>query len=394
VSLARWRLAAAALVAGCVVLGYFAASRALWYETADFFCFWSAGRVVASGGDPYDTGVWAEVTKGLHPDPSGALLASVCPGGFGYPLWTALAFVPVGLLPLPVAATVWAGLSFLAAAIGALAAWLASGGGRRGLPVFAAIVVTAQPLWVLAVGGQLSGVMLGLVGLSALGIARGADSRAGAAFALLALKPQLVGLYGPALFVRAAISRPRFAVAASAAFGAMLIATFAIAPSWPLDWLGQVSGGWAWLGRTSLLATAWGLSADLFGTVALAPVLVLALVAFAYLLARRQGGLLAFAAIALPISVFASPYAWSYDQLVLVFPWAVTLAVAFRSAAPRRPVLMIATAAVASALPWALYAIAFQRGVETLNALVPAFTALLVAAALGGERGEVARSGP
>jgi len=40
------------------------------------------------------------------------------------------------------------------------------------------------------------------------------------------------------------------------------------------------------------------------------------------------------------------------------------------------------TALVGAILPWCLYAIAFARGLETLNALVPALTALVVALAI------------
>jgi hypothetical protein len=381
----RWRLAAAAaLLVICIGLGSLAASRALWYETTDFYCLWQGARLVASGEDPYDEAVWAQATGGLHPDPSGTPRPSSCPGRYGYPLWTAVLLIPLGLLSLPSAATAWAGISFVATAVGALASWRAVDGPARLFPVFAAIVLAAQPLWLLVISGQLTGVMLGLVGISALWLVRGADAPAGASFAFLALKPQIVGLYAPAVFLRALRPRPRFAIAAALAFTGLVAVTLAIAPGWPLEWLGEISG--RRLRVTTLLPTAWGLSADLFGTLAVAPVLIVAVAGLSIYLARRQGGLLAFAAIALPLSLFAAPYAWSYDQLVLVFPWAFTLAVAGRSSEGVRLALLVGTAVTASLLPWALYAIAFARGFETLNAAIPALTAILAAAAAGARR--------
>jgi hypothetical protein len=368
------------------VLGFVAASRSFWYETTDFYCLWQGARLTVAGADPYDEVVWAQATGGLHPDPSGTPRPSSCPGRYGYPLWTAIALVPFGVLSLPAAATAWAGLSFVATAIGALASWRACGGPPRLLPMFGAIVLAAQPLWLLVISGQLTGVMLGLVGLSVLGLVHRADAGAGVSFALLALKPQIVGLYGPAVFLRTVRRRPRFALAAAIAFAVLVVITLAVSPGWPLEWLGEISG--RRLRVTTLLPTAWGLSSDLFGTLAVAPLLIAAVAGVSVRLARGQSGLLGFAAIALSLSLFAAPYAWSYDHLVLVFPWALTLAIAGRAPARQRTALLLGTVVIASVLPWALYAIAFTRGGETLSAVIPALTAMLAAAAVGIRRAE------
>jgi hypothetical protein len=371
-------------------LGWFAASRALWYETTDFYCLWQGARLVAEGANPYDEARWAAATGGLHPDPSGEQRPSSCPGRYGYPLWTALALVPFGVLPLPAAAGTWAAFSFGAAAIGTIASWRASGGATRGLALFVAIVLSAQPLWLLVISGQITGVMLGLVGLSVFWLARGADARGGAAFGLLVLKPQIVGAFGPLVFAREALGRPRWAVAALVTLGAMLLLTIALMPKWPADWLDEVTGRRARV--VTLLPTAWGLSQDLFGTLLVAPLMIAAVAAVAWYLARGHATTVGFAAIALSLSLFAAPYAWSYDQLVLVFPWAFVFARAAASGPGLRIRLYLAGAVVASLLPWALYAVAFSRGYETLNAAVPALTAVVTAwAARSDEARAVAR---
>ena len=375
---------AAAALAACLALGSVAASRSLWYESTDFYCLWSGARLIGAGADPYDASAWNAATGGLHPDPRGRTTGSSCAASFSYPLWTAIALAPFGALPLPVAAAAWASLSLLGVLAGAVASWRASGGGRRGAPLFASIVLTAQPLWLLVISGQLTGVMLGLAGLSALWLVRGSNGRAGAAYGLLALKPQLVALSGPALVVWSLRGRTPFAIAAAAVAGAMALITIAVAPRWPAEWLDELTGHRSHV--VSLLPTAWGLSADAFGTVWIAPILIAAAIGGCWTLARGRSTPVGVAAIALALSLFATPHAWSYDHLLLVLPWALTLAIATRSRARRRIALLLGTVAVASLLPWTLYAIAFARGGETLSAFVPVVTALLAAAAVGSER--------
>jgi hypothetical protein len=355
------------VVAVAFALGGIAASRALWYESTDFFCMWQGARLVAGGADPYDESIWHGATGGLYPNPAGGLTPSSCPGRYGYPLWTALAMLPFGILPLPAAAVAWMGVSFLAVAIGSIASWRAVGGARNGLPLFVTLVVTAQPLWLLIVSGQITGVMLGIVGLFGLFLARLKDAPAGIALGLLVLKPQIGGAFGALVFLRSFRDRPRFALASLLTLGALAAVSLVVSPGWPLEWLGELGG--RRLRVAGLLPTAWGLSVDLFGTQLVAPVLIAAVV-------------LGFAAVVLPISLFASPYAWSYDHLVLVFPWAFCIAAAWRVTDAARVALLIITALVAAILPWSLYGIAFARGLETLNAVVPALTALVVAAAI------------
>ena len=66
----------------------------------DFFCFWTAARLVISGEDPYDPNVWSEATAGTFVDRSGRERSAPCPGRSGYPLTTSVALAPFGALPL------------------------------------------------------------------------------------------------------------------------------------------------------------------------------------------------------------------------------------------------------------------------------------------------------
>ncbi|MGB2711339.1 MAG: hypothetical protein WBC33_07465, partial [Conexibacter sp.] len=76
----------------------------------DFFCFWTAARLMVGGEDPYDERVWAEATAGTIVDRSGRERSAPCPGRSGYPLTTSVALAPLGALPLAPAAVLWQAL--------------------------------------------------------------------------------------------------------------------------------------------------------------------------------------------------------------------------------------------------------------------------------------------
>ena len=131
------------------------------------------------------------------------------------------------------------------------------------------------------------------------------------------------------------------------------------------------------------LPTAWGFAADVLGSAAAGALLVAAVVIGCWLLVRRSRvddvGLFA---LTLPLSLFATPYAWSYDFLVLFVSYAFVMARA-EGAPPRtRMWLTVGAVALAGPVQWLLYTVAFPRGNETMSAVVTAATALLVAAAL------------
>ena len=130
----------------------------------------------------------------------------------------------------------------------------------------------------------------------------------------------------------------------------------------------------------TLLPTAWGFSADVFGNALWGIVLCAILIAACALTARNVDAL-SLLALSTSLSLVVTPYAWSYDFLVLACPWAFVLARVAHARPAQAFALRASVAAVSSLLPWLLYAVAFGRGGETLSVLVPAATALLVAAA-------------
>jgi len=373
------RLAAIAFV--LIVAGAVAARSNLYYQATDFFCLYHGARSLVVGHDPYDESWWKEVTGALYPDPSGHLVPSSCPGRYGYPLWTAVAMMPIGALPIELGASAWMAISLGAALAGAWWAWLAVRGPARLAPLYGILLVTAQPLWLLVIYGQITGVMLGLAGLFALVAARG-RAAAGAALSGLALKPQIVALAIPAVALRALALRRWRLLAVSVGTGvAMVVVPMLFLPGWVFEWLDELVVRRA---RVAVfLPTAWGLAADVLGNTALGALLVALVAIGCWLLVRRSRvddvGLFA---LTLPLSLFATPYAWSYDFLVLFVSYAFVMARA-EGAPPRtRMWLTVGAVALAGPVQWLLYTVAFPRGNETLSAVVTAATALLVAAAL------------
>lgn len=89
----------AAVVATAVPIVAFSVALALAPQPTDFMCFWSGAALVSRGQDPYDPGTWSAAVDGLFPNWLGLPRRPPCPGSYGYPLWTAIATLPLGILP-------------------------------------------------------------------------------------------------------------------------------------------------------------------------------------------------------------------------------------------------------------------------------------------------------
>jgi len=378
-------LIAALAVALLLATGVLGAAHAGWYRSNDFYALYTGARMTALGQDPYDEIAWCAATEGVTPEARASNGTPVCVTRYAYPAWTALAMVPLGALSLPVAASLWLAFSIGAAVLGARWCWLAVRGPARSAPIFAALVFCGEPFWLMVGGGQVSGVLMAGVGLTAWLLASGRERDAGFALSLFWLKPHILGLAAAALLVRAAAhSSWRFVAAATASLAGLFAVTIVVDPLWPVKLVREIVGRQA--AHSVDLATAWGLAAHDLGALALAPLLIVALAASALWLA---GGIprapVSFTALAVPLAIFATPYAWSYDFVPLALPWALVVARAGRASAPTRRALLVALIVAASLAPWLLYALAFRRETETLSAVVPALAALLVAAVIRSE---------
>lgn len=160
---------------------------------SDFFHYWSAARTLLHGGDPYTTIAAGPANPGRDPTL--------------YPLPALLLLVPFAALPLALAGAVFFGLS------SALAAWAVARLGHDRLPMF-----LSAPFLVALSLGQWSPLMVAACLIPALG-------------AVVAVKPNL----GLAVFA----ARPSWRTVA--AVTALLIISLIVMPTWPMEWLDNVS---------------------------------------------------------------------------------------------------------------------------------------------------------
>lgn len=368
--------------AASVVVGSVAAAWSLWYQTADFYCFWIAGRLVLAGRDPYHTATWLAATAGPFPDPRGFLSPAPCADRFAYPYWTAIVLAPFGALPVEAAAGLWMSLNVAAALGGALLAWRLSGGTARGRGLFFALVFSSQPFWTLLVSGQFTGVMLGSLALVAWALAADRQRAGGVALAALLIKPQFGVLVGPAVLWYAIARRRARLIAAAIVTALLLVVTaFALEPTWAAGWLAELQARQP--GQLPVRPSAWGLSTYLFGDAAGGWLIIAATVVAIVALARSDAlAPVPLVALTTALSLVVTPYDSLYDHLVLVLPWAASLAIAMRSTSRSRVALQLALLGSASLLPWILFAVWQRGGTATIGAIVPIVAALVLASAL------------
>jgi len=338
--------------------------------------------MLSLGLDPYDEKIWQPAVSSPLPSVYGGDALPPCPGRYGYPLWTAAALLPLGVLPIEAAATAWLTLSLGSLVAGLALTWRAVATTKRYAALFAVAVIMSQPFWTFVLSGQISGLIVGIAGATLWCLARRHESLGGVTLLLGALKPQIVAITVPAVLVHATLTRRgRLVAAGVATAAAMLLVPLVFVPAWPLEWLGEVGG--RRLRVVGDMPTAWGFANHVLGDARWGALLLVALAALLGWLTRRRVDGVSLFALSLPLSLLATPYAWSYDHLVLAVAWGFIFARA-ASAADRSAgvALLVAALAVSCVLPWILYALSFSRGEEALTAIVPALTAVTVAFAM------------
>jgi Glycosyltransferase family 87 len=336
----------------------------------DFSGFWAGPRAVLAGVSPWDPANYpaARVVFDTQRDDASVL---------NYMPWTVIALLPLGLLPLDVAAWIWMALSMICAAV-ALRALLrefmpgrAVVHGALGLALFA-----GQPGFHTIVLGQWALLLMSAVAAIVLAVRAGHARRAGfAALALLA-KPQLfvwtaVGLAIPAFFD----SRyRRFVAFAIVLAGALVVSAWLAYPEWFPAWISDIPARRT--GRSAVLFSAFG---QLLGTPG--RVLAIAVIGAGLVLASRfVPGSDAWLAVWLALSSAGAIYSWSYDHVLLFVPLVIAsgvLAAAGRERAARR--LAIGGGLTFLVVSLGFYGLAVWRHDETFSIAVP--VALFVAIA-------------
>ena len=302
--------------------------------------------------DPYDEESWTRELGGPALNAGGVLRPSTC--RFGYPLWTAVILAPLGVLPGMVAAAIWVAALVAGVIVGVVLIWRVVRPGGSAL-AFGTLVITSLPFWLTLITAQVDGLMLGLIGAGLWWQGRG-RSGAGAALAMLAVKPHIVWLTLPAIGVWLLARSRRTLVVVGITGLVMLSLSLLARPGWIGDWLAEVfrSQRQAWSFNQT---TIWQLGAD-FGLPVWAVAIVV--VPLIYMLAKEVSRpavpLVDVIAASLVAGLLASPYVGSYDLILLAVAWGRILALGIAATESRRVALLAGLLVSASVLPWVLYA--------------------------------------
>ena len=331
----------------------------------DFFQFWYAGHLVASGVSPYEHAAWAAASA------YGAMAAAVvrhCPTPDApaclwlYPPWTAWLFAPIGRLPASVGIVAVEVVSILSLVVGVGAATLLFVPDPRTRAVAAPVFLASAPAVRDAVTGHFEGLLLAGVVLVAVAISERRVAPLVAGVVLLSLKPHLVLVL--ALVVTLTLIRTRSwrLLGAAAATVAILVVAGAAADP---RWLPAAASDAA-----AKVATSGNISAFASGAPWAEIALILASVVLAAIAVRRSRATARPATIvaaATAVSLAAAPYLQSYDNVLLLPAFAV-------AAAGRRATGYAALAALLAG-GWILYVLELSgRG---------AYAPVLVLVALG-----------
>jgi hypothetical protein len=165
----------------------------------DFVEYWAAGRLAVHGDNPYDPERVHDLERAAGRDRDGLLMWN--------PPWTLPLVMPFGLLDCRTAHRLWLPLQGAVLVLCADLLWRLYGGPARwrGLAWLTALLFLPT-LFSVAVGQITPLVLLGAVGFLWFE-GRGAGLRAGAAAALLAVKPHLAYLFWIALLLWAVRGR-------------------------------------------------------------------------------------------------------------------------------------------------------------------------------------------
>ena len=361
---------------GCVALGllFLVAFGALDERTKllhanDFSGIWAGARALVLGIEPYDPAGWRAAVANIGTQPPDTEV-------YGYPAWIAIAFVPLALLPLEIASWTWT-LGTLLLAIIATRALL------RGLipasplahGLVALTLTMSTPAYHTFVLGQWGFALIAALAVGVLAIRGHRDALAATVLLACLAKPQL---FVTAPFGLLATRR------AILIWGGLAAAIVGLATlllwNWWTAWLGAVPAV-----RLGQPASLYALLTDVIGPPGVVIAAGLA-IAGAVVATRFARGSDASRAAWLSLSFAVAPYEWAYDHVVLLVP--IVIAAGVVAARSRMTALVILAIGCGLLLyvSLGLYVIAVTRHRETLSAVVPAATFVLIAVALWPDR--------
>jgi hypothetical protein len=287
----------------------------------DFFLFWLAGKFALSGQNVYDMAAW-DAGHTFY----GSTWLNV---PFYYPVYLSYLLIPLSSMNIYLAAILWLTATIL---IVGWAAWYISIRPQPGLAPLYIFVILAGCFAFRAVivniyYGQMDGPLFGLVLAAAWLLQTRRDRWAGAALALLLIKPN-IGLPIAGVLLLYCLLRRNWQAILSFSLMAifLLAASLILKPNWITDFIaiGIYRGDFV----LNYTPTWWGQAANIcawtkpcaYYVGAAGSLLVVAL-GLGYLIRNfRTMDIWQVTSIAVFITLQITPYMWAYNQIYLLIP--------------------------------------------------------------------------
>jgi len=328
----------------------------------DFSGIWSGPATVLVGVSPWDPAHYPGKAVELGTKTPDALVDDYMP-------WEVVALLPLGLLPLELAAWLWmiASMTFAAIALRALLRAFVPGRplvhGALGLALFVGqpgVLALVLGQWALLLMSAVAGVVLML---------RAGHARRAAILALAFLaKPQLFvwtafGLLIPAFSDERYRRFIRYALVVA---GTLVVCAWLAFPDWFPAWLADIPPRRT--GRSAVLFSALG---QIFGPAGRV-VAVIVVAAGIVLASRFVVGSDPWLAMWLALSSAGAIYSWSYDQVLLFVPLLIACGVLV-AAGRERAMMRLALGGAATLLFVSplFYALGVARHDETFSIAIP-----------------------
>lgn len=311
--------------------------------TIDFIQYWTSGRLLLEGVDPYDVSAVGSRERALGVTGEIVLLRG--------PPWTLSLLLPFFLFPFAVAARLWLIVNVLLVSASLIALHRSLGAKRGSLVASAVATACFYPILQSLIFGQMSVVLLASVAGFMLAESRKQTFLAGIFLAPLTIKPHLFLVFGAILLWRVLTERrTRMLIGAGLGFALLLLPVVLLAPASFAQWPGSLGGGVATGGvvpvETWKTATLAGLIRPLVSSEsALVPtwhlwVLPPLGIVAASVWIRRSGArsdLAEQSPVLLCLSYLFAPYGWVFDQAILLPLQVGILKQSFDETRPRSP---------------------------------------------------------
>ncbi len=316
-----------ALLAGVVVLSR-QVFTAPYPGLNDFMSRWEGARSYwVDGLNPYSEPANLNIQRRIYGRPA---MADEDPGYFAYPFYTTFLVWPLVYLSYDWASAVW--LVLLAAAlVGALILQLDLAGWKPRPGWLALLILGSLVIYYPARGlllGQPGLLVYLLQALALWALSRRLDWLAGAALAVSTFKPQMGFLIVPLLLLWGMSRRRwRFLGAFAGVFGGLLLASFALLPSWLGDWLAQLQlyPTYTALGSPVWIITRYYLGLGDWAEALAAAVLVGGMLWAWYRMLRHGESWLWTAALTLTVTHLVAPRTATPHYVVFTLPLIVVI---------------------------------------------------------------------